>query len=49
MLLIIADKVKYSFIYSSNKSKHKVGDYVRNADERNIFSKGYTSNWNREL
>ena len=27
----------------------KVGDYVRNADKRNIFSKGYTSNWNREL
>ena len=29
--------------------KFKVGDYVRNADKRNIFSKGYTSNWNREL
>ena len=27
----------------------KVGDYVRNADKRNIFSKGYTSNRNREL
>ena len=27
----------------------KVGDYVRNADKRNIFSKAYTSNWNREL
>ena len=27
----------------------KVGDYVRNVDKRNIFSKGYTSNWNREL
>ena len=26
-----------------------MGDYVRNADQRNIFSKGYTSNWNREL
>ena len=24
--------------------KLKVGDYVRNADKRNIFSKGYTSN-----
>ena len=23
----------------------KVGDYVRNADKRNIFSEGYTSNW----
>ena len=29
--------------------KRKVGDYVRNADKRNIFSKGYTSNSNREL
>ena len=29
--------------------KVKVGDYVRNVDKRNIFSKGYTSNWNREL
>ena len=29
--------------------KFKVGDYVRNADKRNIFSQGYTSNWNREL
>ena len=43
------DKVKYSFIYRNIKSKLKVGDYVRNADKRNIFSKGYTSNWNREL
>ena len=29
--------------------KLKVGDYVRKADKRNNFSKGYTSNWNREL
>ena len=29
--------------------KFKVGDYVRNVDKRNLFSKGYTSNWNREL
>ena len=29
--------------------KVKVGDYVRNVDKRNIFSKGYISNWNREL
>ena len=26
-----------------------VGDYVRNADKRNFFSKGYNSNWNGEL
>ena len=43
------DKVKYSFIYRNIKPKLKVGDYVRNADKRYIFSKGYTSNWNREL
>ena len=50
------DKVRYciSEIASQIKStkatpKFKVGDYVRNADKRNIFSKGYTSNWNREL
>ena len=43
------DKVKYSFIYRNIKPKLKVGDYVRNADKRNIFSKGYNSNWNREL
>ena len=29
--------------------KLKVGDYVRNDDKRNIFPKGFTSNWNREL
>ena len=43
------DKVKYSFIYRNIKPKLKVGDYVRNADKRSIFSKGYASNWNREL
>ena len=43
------DKVKYSFIYRNIKPKLKVGYYVRNADKRNIFSKGYTSNWKREL
>ena len=43
------DKVKYTFSFKNIKPKRKVGDYVRNADKRNIFSKGYTSNWNREL
>ena len=43
------DKIKYTFIFKNIKPKLKVGDYVRNADKRNIFSKGYTSNWNREL
>ena len=51
------DKVRYigepasQIISTSTKiePKFKVGDFVRNADKRNIFSKGYTSNWNREL
>ena len=29
--------------------KFQVGDYVRVPDKRNICSKGYTTNWNREL
>ena len=43
------NKAKYSFIFKNIKPKLKVGDYVRNADKRKIFSKGYISNWNREL
>ena len=43
------DKVKYYVNSIKAKIKFKVGDYVRKADKRNIFSKGYTSNWNRKL
>ena len=43
------DKVKYPFSFKNIKTKLKVGDCVRNADKRNILSKGHTSNWNREL
>ena len=48
------DKYKYNFSFKNIKGKPgydqlKVGDCVRNVDKRNIFSKGYTSNWNREL
>ena len=43
------DKVKYTFSFKNIKPKLKICDYVRNADKRNIFFKGYTSNWNREL
>ena len=43
------DKVKYYVKSTKATPKFKVGDYVRNADNCNIFSKGYTSNWNREL
>ena len=43
------DRVKYYVKSTKATSKLKVGDYVRNAEKRYIFSKGYTSNWNREL
>ena len=44
------DEVRYVIsISTKTKPKLKVGDYFRNADKRNIFSKEYTSNWNREL
>ena len=43
------DKVKYYVKSTKETPKFKNGDYVRNEDKRNIFSKGYTSNWNREL
>ena len=34
------DKVKYTFSFKNIKPKPKVGDYIRNADKRNILSKG---------
>ena len=43
------DKVIHYVKSTKATPKLKVGDYFRNADKRNIFSKGYTSNWNREL
>ena len=44
------EKVRYIISTSTKiKPKHKIGDYVRNADKRIIFSKGYTYNGNREL
>ena len=41
--------VKNTFSFRNIKPKLNVGVNVRNADKRYIFSKGYTSNWNREL
>ena len=29
--------------------KFRVGDYIRNADQRSIFSKGCSSNWKGEV
>ena len=43
------DKVRYYVKSTKFKPKLKAGDSVRNADKRNIFSKGCTSNWSREL
>ena len=44
------EKVRYIISTSTKlKPKLKVGDYVRKADKINIPSKGYISNWNREL
>ena len=45
------DKPISVLIPSNNKKipKFQVGDYVGVPDKRNIYSKGYTTNWNREL
>ena len=32
-----------------NLPKFQIGDFVRVPDKRNIYSKGYTTNWNREF
>ena len=43
------EKVNYYVKSTKATPKLKIGDNVRNADKRNIFSKGHTSNWNREM
>ena len=43
------EKLRYSFNFMNIKPKLKVGVFVRIVDKRNIFYKGYTSNWNKEL
>ena len=35
--------------FKNKQPKLHVGDYVRVPDKRNIYSKGYTTYWNREL
>ena len=35
--------------FKNKQPEFHVGDYVRVPDKRNIYSKGYTTNWNREL
>ena len=44
------NKIKNIKINKNEKiPKFQVGDYLRVPDKRNIYSKGYTTNWNREL
>ena len=38
-----------TFVNKPKQPKLQVGDYVRVPDKRNLYSKGYTTNWNREL
>ena len=38
-----------TFVNKPKQPKFHVGDYVRVPDKRNFYSKGYTTNWNREL
>ena len=35
--------------YTNPIPKFQVGDFVRVPDKRNIYSKGYTTNWNGEF
>ena len=38
-----------TFVNKPKQPKLQVGDYVRVPDKRNLYSKGYTTNWIREL
>ena len=49
MLLLILKRLIIIVNSTIIKTKLEVGDYVRNADKQNIFSKRYNSNWKREL
>ena len=45
------NKLIPSNIHNHNKKlpKFQVGDYIGVPDKRNLYSKGYTTNWKREL
>ena len=44
------DKLRANATAASPKfPKFQVGDFVTVPDKRNVYSKGYTTNWNREL
>ena len=38
-----------TFVNKAKQPKFQVGDFVRVPNKRNSFSKGYTTNWNREF
>ena len=38
-----------TFVNKPKQPKFQVGDFVKVPDKTNIYSKGYTTNWNREL
>ena len=40
---------EYNEDFNKNEPKFKVGDYVRISKYKNIFAKGYTSNWSEEV
>ena len=40
---------EYNEDFNKNEPKFKVDDYVRISKYKNIFAKGYTSNWSEEV
>ena len=40
---------EYNENFNKKDPKFKVGDYVRISKYKNIFAKGYTSNWSEEV
>ena len=40
---------EYNECFNKKDPKFKVGDHVRISKHKNIFSKGYTSNWSEEV
>lgn len=45
----LLNTVYKSFGITSNKSKFKIGDFVRMSKYKHIFEKGYTPNWTAEV
>ena len=49
MLEIIITKRVYIDEHNKKRSRFKVGDRVRISKFKNIFAKGYTPNWSKEI